>query len=58
MTKLTLKRIKWFLYVTATVTAVGVVMLIADGEFDIYGAWELATIGVAIYLADNIKPSK
>ena len=46
------------LYITLTITVIGAIALIADGEFDIYGLWELANITVAIYLADNIKPSK
>jgi len=49
------KIIKWFFYVTAIVTFIGAVLLLNDGEFDIYTAWHIMGYGAGIYLINKLK---
>lgn len=45
-----MKLAKQFVYLTTVLTVIGAVMLLNDGEFDVYGVWNLAGFLVASYL--------
>jgi len=49
------KILKWFYYVTVVFMAFGMIVLIDDGEFDIYVAWNMIAYGVGVYLINKLK---
>jgi hypothetical protein len=49
------KILKWFFYITAVVTFIGSVVMMADGDFDIYTMWHILGYGSGIYLINKLK---
>lgn len=47
--------LKWFVYLTTAVMAVGIIFLINAGELDFYSLWGAIAFAVASYLLHSEK---
>ena len=48
-----MKYLKWFVYLTAIITAVGFILLLNDGDLTIYEIWGSTALFVAVYLINK-----
>lgn len=44
-----MKAIKYFVWITTAICAIGCLMLLNDGELDLYAVWNMVTLGLASY---------
>lgn len=49
------KIVKWFYLISVAVMVLGAVMLIADGEYDLYTAWATVTFIAGAYFVNKAK---